>query len=140
MSITVAQLKSKLDTHAATAGITLFVFGYLEDVNKGASDRDMDNKYPLMLFVPDDWEITDLSKQTIPIKFYVFKYFADGSVRETLWDNCITIVKAFKVAINSDVSLQIKDRDIISKLIPEGAIGIDNSPCVMCDCNLEINC
>jgi len=138
---TIDNLRTKLSTHATTAGAANYLWGWFDEVDTFV--RKKTTKYPTLVVQPVNWKLNPrtYNEVEIDLKFQVYKDFAQsGSIeRSATYDSMITICKAFITAINSDANLQINETNITAQLFDIGNL-IDNSLMIAVDTKLVIVC
>lgn len=138
--MTHANLKSKLNAHATTAGITLFHYGYLDEF-------DSDNRegvYPAMVIIPINRPLKRSVDEQVQAEVEVYimaSYTREGATsRETAWDSCDTKMISFVTAVNGSSDFTIIDSNSIkSELYPFG-LSTDSVVAVKYTFNMNIHC
>jgi hypothetical protein len=108
--MTYDSLKSKLNTHATTAGIKTFLFGSPELLNN-QREKNPALLYPILLVVPPVFQVTTAASFVTEFEFWIVNDYTKAArataTQEEVWDYCMTLAGLFKTAINTDASLII---------------------------------
>ena len=109
--MTYTDLKSKLSTHATTAGVSTYLFGYIEELNTQIEKVKAD-LYPVLLVIPPKWVYNDRADYfKTELTFYIVNDYTKAlraeATQEGTWDYIGTIAEAFITAVNTDASLQV---------------------------------
>ena len=116
--MTLTSLKNKLETASTTAGITEFLFGYLDEFD----EQNRAGVYPAMVVIPPNYPLKTRTKDEqvqASIEIYVMNsYSREGaSTRESAWDICDTKMLLFIEAIQLSSDFNIKNAVTSSYLI-----------------------
>ena len=154
--ITLAQLNTKFNTHAATAGAKRCTFGFLEDHAARPEARDMTDLYPTINVVPfenikeglEDRKDNDevIVENVNVITFYQFNRDMFTTLDLSLagrcaaWDSAKAIHVAFIEAVGGDSNIQVLNNNYNIELLPEGIVA-DNVIAVRTnDLELKLTC
>jgi hypothetical protein len=120
--ITLAELRTKLQTHGTTATAKTTDIGYLEDLALLRGQKNKDDYYPIILIAPPkDLLLTELDYEEYEISLQIsviYLYDRDAQdqnqafsakllVRTQAWDSATTILKSFITAINGDPNISV---------------------------------
>lgn len=149
MSQTLANLNTKLTTHAVTAGANKFVMGYIEDVN--LLRRQDIAYYPVIMILPPvlgqlhDAEIAERKTIFDITVFYEFPRDIDDFTEDHVvdrivrWDLANDIGIDFIQAMDGDVNITILDDEFEANYIPEGTT-MENAVAVNYKINVKVSC
>ena len=141
---TIDNLRTKLSTHATTAGAVNFLWGWIDEVNPYLQDKTtLTSKYPMLVVQPTNWNVNHagLPDFEIDLKFQIYSY-NDPDVaieRSATYDAMVLIARAFINAINTDDNLQVKFKDIPMTLYDVGQI-VEQALMISVEAKLEIIC
>ena len=120
-TLTIAQYKTKLNTHATTAGAAWFLYGWFDEINSQEKVRAAAENTPFIVVEPTQWAINPKQNE-FSITFKCNGYVNHATSREASLDSLTTVLSAFVTAINGDSNLAINEGDIITNLIDFGTI------------------
>jgi len=138
---TISNLRTKLNTHATTAGAENYLWGWIDEVNSFI--RTKSTKFPTLVVQPVNWKINPrgLPEYEIDLKFQIYKNNdPSGSIeRSTTYDEMIVIARAFITAINTDANLSITTTSIPVSLYDVGQI-VKQALMIAVDTKINIIC
>lgn len=141
MATTINNLRTKLTTHASTAGASQFLWGWLDEINAYLTDKT--TKYPCIIVQPEDWDLNPRGYESFPIDlhFQVLKQWQidSSTTRSAIFDNIVTIAKAFITAINTDANLEVDVSEIPIKLYDLGTV-VENALMIDINIKMEVWC
>lgn len=133
--MTLASYKTKLATHASTAGCGL-LFGWFDEINDKLRDNQLTS--PFFAVEPTKWAINNrYNKFTIPFKCNA--YIVETTTREAAFDALVVKINSFIAAINTDENLAIPFPDIQVDLVDFGSL-VENYYVISFETNIDIVC
>jgi len=135
--LTIAEYKTKLTTHATTAGAAWFLFGWFDEINPAI--RDKTTKSPFIAVEPTQWKLNNRTESGFDITFKCNGYVDYATSREASLDSLVTVLNSFIDAINTDDNLSIAEPDVGSTLIDFGSI-VENFYVISFETTIKIIC
>jgi len=135
MSLTIAQYKTKLTTHATTAGAG-FLYGYFDEINSKLRDETLAS--PFLVVEPTQYPLA-IRGRGATISFKCNAYATQTTDRETSFDAIITVINAFIAAINTDASLLMLPPETSGTLVDFGSV-VENYYVVSFETTIDIIC
>ena len=134
-------LETKLNTHATTAGISKYLFGYLPNA-------DADNRagtYPFMIVIPVYKPLKVESSQEyvdVKLEVYILDNWKreDTATRTQTWDLIDAKMLAFVTAVNASSDLEVRTTPVVDGEIFPFGLSTDSVIAIRYDLNLRVWC
>ena len=139
--MTYRNLETKLNTHATTAGISTYIYGYLDEV---AADT-REGVYPCMVINPisrplktrtkDDWVLAD-------VDVYIMNSWKreDTTTRTQVWDGIDTKMLAFVAAVNASNDFTVLNVGAVDSEVYPFGLNVDSVVAIKYTLKLKIWC
>lgn len=139
--MTYANLKSKLNTLCTTAGITEFLFGYIDEFD----EQNRAGTYPAMVVIPPNVPLKTRSKDervVATVEIYILNsYTREGTTsRESAWDTCDTKMLLFIAALQSGTDFSLRNAGAVPREVFPFGLSTDSVVGVKYTLELDIFC
>jgi len=139
--MTYATLKTKLTTAATAAGVTEFIFGYLDEFD----EQNRAGTYPAIVVIPFGIPFKTRAKDEVvsaTVEVYIMNsYSREGTTtREAAWDTCDTKMALFVAALQNDTAFAVTNPNAIPTQVFPFGLSTDSVIAIRYTIELNIWC